>query len=254
MLQEFTNNVLHNLFKPLLLFFYMGFTIPLLGVPFEFPHVIYQGLTMYLLIAIGWHGGEELASLNAAGVQQAAGLHADRLLLELRDRLPLPICSCEWEPSCAKSMPPRSPATTVPIRPARSSLAAACWSRPIRRFAYAAYMPVMLAVMEIPGCLVALFLVSRLRRNGMDPRGNMPGEAGYNPHARCRDDAGSRSRSRRSDTAGNGSHGSDGGTAARKSPCGTRRAMPPARQRWQRRQDQRLRTPSSIGNCCTRCS
>ena len=28
---------------------------------------------------------------------------------------------------------------------------------------YQAYMPVMLAVMEIPGCLVALYLVSRLR-------------------------------------------------------------------------------------------
>ena len=73
MLHEFANNVMHNLFKPLLLFFYMGFSIPLLGVPFEFPHVIYQGLTMYLLIAIGWHGGEELASLDAAGVQQAVG-------------------------------------------------------------------------------------------------------------------------------------------------------------------------------------
>jgi hypothetical protein len=41
------------------------------------------------------------------------------------------------------------------------------------------YMPVMLAVMEIPGCLVGLFLVSRLRRQGMDVRGNMPGETNY---------------------------------------------------------------------------
>ena len=47
--------------------------------------------------------------------------------------------------------------------------------------AFNAYMPVMLAVMEIPGCLVALFLVSRLRHHGMDPLGNMPGEPGYNP-------------------------------------------------------------------------
>jgi hypothetical protein len=48
---------------------------------------------------------------------------------------------------------------------------------------FAAYMPVMLAVMEIPGCLVALYLVSRLRRKGMDPLGNMPDEPGYNPKA-----------------------------------------------------------------------
>jgi hypothetical protein len=37
----------------------------------------------------------------------------------------------------------------------------------------------MLAVMEVPGCLVALYIVSKLRRSGMDASGNMPGEAGY---------------------------------------------------------------------------
>jgi uncharacterized protein len=46
-----------------------------------------------------------------------------------------------------------------------------------------AYMPVMLAVMEIPGCLVALYLVSRLRHQGMDALGNMPDEPGYDPRA-----------------------------------------------------------------------
>ena len=41
------------------------------------------------------------------------------------------------------------------------------------------YMPVLLAVMETPGCLVCLTQISRLRRNGMDRYGNMPGEEGY---------------------------------------------------------------------------
>jgi len=40
-------------------------------------------------------------------------------------------------------------------------------------------MPVMLAVMEIPGCLVGLALISHMRRTGMDRWGNMPGEPGY---------------------------------------------------------------------------
>jgi hypothetical protein len=44
-------------------------------------------------------------------------------------------------------------------------------------------MPVMLAVMEIPGCLVGLWLVSKLRRSGMDRYGNMSDEPGYNPEA-----------------------------------------------------------------------
>src|SRR5208282_1332290 len=52
-LQEFWHNFTHNLFKPLLLFFYLGFLVPILKVEFEFPYVIYQGLTIYLLLAIG---------------------------------------------------------------------------------------------------------------------------------------------------------------------------------------------------------
>ena len=49
-LQEFWHNFTHNLFKPLLLFFYLGFLVPILKVEFEFPYVIYQGLTIYLLL------------------------------------------------------------------------------------------------------------------------------------------------------------------------------------------------------------
>src|SRR6201987_307521 len=45
--------------------------------------------------------------------------------------------------------------------------------------AFDAYMPVMLAVMEIPGCWVALYLVARLRHRGMDSEGYMPDEPGY---------------------------------------------------------------------------
>ena len=43
----------------------------------------------------------------------------------------------------------------------------------------------MLAVMEIPGCLVALYIVSKLRIRGMDALGNMPDEPGYDPNARA---------------------------------------------------------------------
>ena len=70
---EFWENFRHNLFKPLLLFFYMGFLVPILGVKLDFPHVIYQGLTIYLLIAIGWHGGEELAKLKVETLTHAVG-------------------------------------------------------------------------------------------------------------------------------------------------------------------------------------
>src|ERR1700722_13546109 len=73
MLYEFWQNFTHNLFKPLLLFFYFGFLIPILKVRFEFPPAIYQGLTMYLLVAIGWHGGEELAKIKPSEIGNIAG-------------------------------------------------------------------------------------------------------------------------------------------------------------------------------------
>src|ERR1700740_772674 len=73
MLLEFWQNFTHNLFKPLLLFFYLGFFTPILKVQFEFPYVIYQGVTMYLLLAIGWKGGEELATLHVGSIGSIVG-------------------------------------------------------------------------------------------------------------------------------------------------------------------------------------
>lgn len=177
MIHEFLDNFKHNLFKPLLLFFYMGFSIPILGVPFEFPHVIYQGLTMYLLIAIGWHGGEELASLDMAGVQQAAGFMVIGFGLNF-------VIGCVAYLWLRKGTRLRNiDAATVAGYYGSDSAGTFVTCLGVlgaAEIAYAAYMPVLLAVMEIPGCLVALFLVSRLRTKGMDPLGNMPGESGYN--------------------------------------------------------------------------
>ncbi len=176
MFAEFLDNFIHNLFKPLLLFFYMGFLVPILRVPFEFPHVLYQGLTMYLLISIGWHGGEELADLDAAAAQQALGFMAIGFIVNFLIGVFAYVLLRKFTrvrnidaATVAGYYGSDSAGTFVTCL---GVLTAA-------NIAYAAYMPVMLAVMEIPGCLVALFLVSRLRESGMDPMGNMPDEAGY---------------------------------------------------------------------------
>jgi hypothetical protein len=179
LLTEFVNNVAHNLFKPLLLFFYLGFLIPLLKVKFEFPKVLYQGITMYLLIAIGWHGGEELAKVaqeNPAVFAQAGGFMVVgfitntvigllayvflRKLTNLRKIDAATVAGYYGSDSAGTFV------TCMGVLAATS-------------IAAAPYMPVMLAVMEVPGCLVALFLVSTLRHRGMDTNGNMPGEEGY---------------------------------------------------------------------------
>jgi hypothetical protein len=180
MLHEFWENFTHNLFKPLLLFFYMGFLVPILGVEFEFPYVIYQGLTIYLLVAIGWHGGEELATLGSGVLGQAVGFMAVGFVtnfligclayLVLRGMTKLRRVDAATVAGYYGSDSAGTFVTCVGVLTAAA-------------IPYAAYMPVMLAVMEIPGCLVALFLVSRLRHIGMDRLGNMPDEPGYDPTA-----------------------------------------------------------------------
>ncbi|OBB93744.1 sodium-dependent bicarbonate transport family permease [Mycobacterium sp. 852002-30065_SCH5024008] len=176
MLYELWQNFVHNLFKPLLLFFYFGFLIPILKVRFEFPYVIYQGLTMYLLVAIGWQGGEELAKVKPADIDNIAGFVALgfalnfvigaltyvllRYLTRLRRVDRATVAGYYGSDSAGTFATCVAVLTSVGI-------------------AFDAYMPVLLAFMEIPGCLVALYLVARLRHRGMDDSGYLPDEHGY---------------------------------------------------------------------------
>jgi len=176
MLQEFWLNFTHNLFKPLLLFFYFGFLIPVLKVRFEFPYVIYQGLTMYLLLAIGWHGGEELARVKPADIDNIAGFVVLGFVLNfLIGGLAYILLSR------LSTMRRVDKATVAGYYGSDSAGTFATCVAVLTSvgIAFNAYMPVMLAVMEIPGCLVALYLVARLRHRGLDEAGFMPGESGY---------------------------------------------------------------------------
>lgn len=180
LLLEFWENFRHNLFKPLLLFFYMGFLIPIFGVQFEFPYIIYQGLTIYLLIAIGWHGGEELARLDPHVLGHAVAF----MLVGFVTNLIIGLFAYSILRGATRLR--RIDAATVAGYYGSDSAGTFVTCVGVLQAAkiiYAPYMPVMLAVMEIPGCLVALALVSRLRRKGMDRMGNMPDEPGYNPNA-----------------------------------------------------------------------
>jgi hypothetical protein len=181
MLQEFWHNFTHNLFKPLLLFFYFGFLIPIFRVRFEFPYVIYQGLTMYLLLAIGWHGGEELAKIKPNEVGTIVGFMVLGFVLNfVIGGLAYLLLSF------MSSMRKVDKATVAGYYGSDSAGTFATCVAFLAgiNLAFNAYMPVMLAVMEIPGCLVALYLVARLRHRGLNEAGYMPDEAGYIPPVR----------------------------------------------------------------------
>ncbi|AGA25502.1 putative permease [Singulisphaera acidiphila DSM 18658] len=179
-LGEFWYNFRHNLFKPLLLFFYLGFLVPILKVKFEFPYVIYQGLTIYLLLAIGWHGGEELAAMDPKLFGSVFGFMTvgfmTNFVIGVLAYLTL---------NAFTNMRKVDKATVAGYYGSDSAgtFVTCLGVLASTHILYDAYMPVMLAVMEIPGCLVALYLVSRLRHQGMDALGNMPDEVGYDPKA-----------------------------------------------------------------------
>lgn len=180
MLQEFWQNFTHNLFKPLLLFFYFGFLIPILKVRFEFPYVIYQGLTTYLLLAIGWHGGEELAKIEPSAVANIAGFMVLGFVLNIAIGLLAYLLL-----TILTRMRRVDKATVAGYYGSDSAGTFATCVAFLTSvgIAFNAYMPVMLAIMEIPGCLVALYLVARLRQRGMNATGYMPGEPGYHAPA-----------------------------------------------------------------------
>lgn len=168
-ISDLFTNFKKNLFKPLLLFFYLGFAITLLHVPFEFPQPLYQGLTMYLLVAIGWHGGEELACLNGSSLAQAAMFMCVGFITNLVVGLLAYAALRIFVPKLR-----RIDAAAVAGHYGSDSagtFVTALGVLQVAAIAFAAYMPVMLAVMEIPGCLVALFLAARLRARGMDAQG-----------------------------------------------------------------------------------
>jgi hypothetical protein len=180
MVAEFWYNFRHNLFKPLLLFFYLGFLVPILRVHFEFPYVMYQALTIYLLIAIGWHGGEELAHLGQQHILGIVGFMALGFLTNTVVGL------LAYGILRAVTRMRRIDQATVAGyygSDSAGTFVTALGVLVTAHIAYDSYMPVMLAVMEIPGCLVALFLVARLRNQGMDALGTMPDEPGYDASA-----------------------------------------------------------------------
>jgi hypothetical protein len=138
--------------------------------------VLYQGLTLYLLVAIGWQGGEELATIKPADIHNFAGFLLVGFLLNFL------IGGLAYLLLRLMSSLRRVDMATIAGYYGSDSAGtfAACVAVLTSvGIAFNAWMPVMLAVMEIPGCLVALYLVARLRHRGMDTAGFMPDEPGY---------------------------------------------------------------------------
>ncbi len=173
---DFFLSFAQKLFQPLLLFFYLGFLIPIFKVPYEFPKQVYQGIVLYLLVAIGWHGGEELAKMSGGAFAEALGFMVIGFLLNIV------ISIIAYNLLRLMTRMRRIDAATVGGyygSDSAGTFLTCVGVLMVMGYKDVGYMPVLLAVMETPGCLVCLYQIARLRRNGMDRHGNMPDEADY---------------------------------------------------------------------------
>ena len=175
MLNEIWLNLTHNLFKPLLLFFYLGFLIAILKVRFELPYVIYQGLTMYLLLAIGWQGGEQLAKVEPDDIDNIAEFIALGCVLS--------IVIGGFTYVALRYLTPLRQVDRAAIAGYYGSNSAGAYATCVAvlvglGITFDAYMSFTLVLMDICGCLLALYIVARLRHRGLDSAGFMPGERG----------------------------------------------------------------------------
>jgi hypothetical protein len=151
--------MLDNLLNPAVLFFLLGMLATLLRVDLEIPQPIPRVLSLYLLFAIGFHGGVELAangigagmiSVLAVSVVAAALIPVSSYFL-LRLRLDVP--------NAAAVAAAYGSISAVTFITATAYLDAIGVS-------YSGYMVAAMALMESPAIVVAVLLARRYGRTG----------------------------------------------------------------------------------------
>jgi hypothetical protein len=133
---------------------------------------------LYLLLAIGWHGGEELANVSASSVGVIVGFMVLGFALNFVIGA-IAYALMGWLTSLRKV--DRATVAGYYGSDSAGTFATCVAVLAAVGISFNPYMPVMLAVMEVPGCLVALYFVALLRHRDMDAAGNMPDEPGYTP-------------------------------------------------------------------------
>lgn len=153
--------ILGNLLTPPVLFFFLGMAATLLRSDLEIPQAVTRGLSLYLLFAIGMHGGHELAQAgfsSEALLPLGAGVLASALLpiatfFVLRKRM--------------------GPADAAGIAATYGSISAvtfitACSFLDDRGIAWSGSMVAAMALMESPAILVAVLLARSSGVGGPD--------------------------------------------------------------------------------------
>ena len=152
--------ILGNLLSPMILAFLLGIVATLLKSDLKFPEELYLSLTIYLLIAIGLKGGYKLSLVPFAEVYKPLGF-----ALLLGSLIPV------WSFVILRYLGNFDVPNAAAIAAHYGSVSAATFSATLafldaHETSYEGYMPGLLAVLEVPAILVAIFLAKLLDKSG----------------------------------------------------------------------------------------
>ncbi len=144
-----------NLLSPAILCFVLGIIATLVRSDLRFPEPMYQALSIYLLLAIGLKGGAALATNGGSGVWLA--LLAAVLICTVIPLWCYPLLRylLRLKPADAGALAAHYASVSVV-----TFLAASAFLQALNE-PYEGFMPAMVALMEVPGIIVALLIVQR---------------------------------------------------------------------------------------------
>jgi len=150
-----------NLLSPMALAFLLGIVATLVRSDLHFPDALYSALSIYLLLAIGLKGGAELSATPLAQLWAPA-------LVTLVIGIGIPI----WCYALLRSLGRFGIADAAAIAAHYGSVSAVTFSASLTflesiHMPYEGYTPALVAIMEIPGIVVAMVIArSRLGKVG----------------------------------------------------------------------------------------
>ncbi|MCZ8343034.1 MAG: sodium-dependent bicarbonate transport family permease [Leptospira sp.] len=150
---EFASTLISNLQTPMFLAFFLGIFATLIKSDLKFPDGMYVGLTIYLLLAIGMKGGVKLSQTPLETFYKPASAAIYLCIM-------IPVVAYFILTKIGKYDSINSAAIAAHY----GSVSAVTFSEALAfldtlQISYEGFMPSLLAIMEIPAILVALFLV-----------------------------------------------------------------------------------------------
>lgn len=148
---------------PVVYFFVLGLAARLLRSDLKLPGVLYESLTIYLLLAIGIKGGVELASHPSGPVVAQIGAALGMAILIPLIAFPILRYAGKFDSHNAGAIAAHYGSVSV------VTFAVAMTYLVQRNVAYEAYMPLFVAALEAPGIIVGVML-GRMADRGREAR------------------------------------------------------------------------------------